>query len=90
MKILTLLWSLLLLAAPVAAQPSWDHDYRDVDSLLKRHVDSKGSVNYATLSQDAALGDFLQRIGALSPEEVGSWTRPQKEAFYINAYNNYW
>lgn len=84
------LWLLTLavLAPSLAfAEAAWDHDYTEVDALLKRHVDAEGLVDYPALAADPALSRFLQAAGALSPGEVGSWSRPQKVAFYVNVYN---
>lgn len=79
--------ALVLLAATQSGAASFDHSYRAYDQLLQRHVNSAGMVNYEELSRDKRLPGFLQEIGALTPEELESWSRDQQVAFYINAYN---
>jgi len=82
--------AVLLLALLVASSTSaagFDHSYRAYDQLLKRHVDGKGWVDYASLAQDRRLASFLETIGGLDAEEVGRWSREQQVALYINAYN---
>lgn len=57
------------------------------DSLLHRHVQSDGFVNYKGMIADsAALNQYLARLSAAQPDSK-NWTRAEKMAFWINAYN---
>ena len=82
--------ALLLLALPAAA---FDHTYAAWDALLKRHVryvdgGHASRVDYTGVQRDAAqlaavLGDYQNVTRA----EFDGWSKPQQEAFLINAYN---
>jgi hypothetical protein len=84
----------MLLAAgePVLA---FDHDHAAWDALLKRHVvvapsRSASRVDYAGFAADRrALQAYLDGISAVTEAEYRTWTREQKLAFLINAYNAY-
>lgn len=85
LRALVLCFVLLGTTSGLAAE--FDHGYRSYDQLLQRHVNGDGWVNYTALASDKRLPAFLEAIGALSAEDVGSWSRDQQVAFYINAYN---
>ena len=56
------------------------------DQLLRRHVSSKGKVNYKGFKADkAALDSYLQALADNPPND--SWSRAEKMAYWINAYN---
>lgn len=62
------------------------HEYKKLDALLKKYVSSSGNVNYASIKSnrsdlDAIIDEFKQ-----TPLE-SSWSKNQKLAYYINAYN---
>ena len=71
---------------PIAAA-GFDHSYATWDAVLRKHVDARGMVDYQAVGSDEGLARFVADIGAVAPEEVGSWSRDQQVAFYINAYN---
>jgi hypothetical protein len=82
--------ALAALALPAAA---FDHTYAAWDALLKQHVryvsDGHASrVDYTGLQRDAtrfsAVLDELQKV---TRAEFDGWSKPQQEAFLINAYN---
>jgi hypothetical protein len=81
--------------APLAAhaQAGFDHSYAAWDALLKKHVrwlpDGKQSrVNYKGFAADrAALKAVLDSMSAVPKASFDSWSRSQKMAFLINAYN---
>ena len=83
------------LAACLAAFPALaiDHAYRQWDELLKRHVavapDGNSSrVSYAGFVRDHdILKQVLASFEAVNRNEFDVWTRPQQQAFLINAYN---
>ncbi|MFQ5446879.1 MAG: DUF547 domain-containing protein [Saprospiraceae bacterium] len=56
------------------------------DKLLRQYVSAAGKVNYAGLKKDAArLDAYLATLAAAPPQS--SWSRSEKMAFWINAYN---
>jgi hypothetical protein len=81
---------LLAVALPAAA---FDHAYAAWDALLKEHVryvnDAHASrVDYAGMQRDAAkLDAVLDEYQKVTRAEFDGWTKPQQEAFLINAYN---
>jgi len=85
-KLLTLLqvYSFILMAALGHAQ-GMDHTLWD--GLLQRHVSQTGRVDYVGFKTDSI--ELLQYLDTLTAhlEQVNSWDKPQKLAFWINAYN---
>jgi len=58
------------------------------DKLLQKHVNNRGNVNYAGFKADMAqLQSYLDKLSANAPQK--SWTRDEKLAYWINAYNAY-
>lgn len=82
----------VLALVPMAAQ-AFDHSFADWDASLRRHVrwDAKGvasTVDYRALAAErAALKKTLDGFSAVSEAEFRGWTRNQRLAFLINAYN---
>lgn len=80
----------LCLALPAAA---FDPAYAAWDALLKSHVryieDGHASrVDYAGMARDhAALKAVLDGFAKVPRAEFDAWSKPQQEAFLINAYN---
>lgn len=78
-----------------AADAGFDHGYAAWDTLLKKHVrwlpDNKQSqVDYQAFAPDrAALQQVLARWSAVTPAQFAGFSRSQKMAFLINAYNGY-
>ncbi len=74
---------------------AFDHAYATWDALLKKHVrwlpDNKQSrVDYKGFAADrAALQTVLSQWSALTPGQFGNFSREQKMAFLINAYNGF-
>jgi hypothetical protein len=72
---------------PVASKldvPTLSH--LGLDSLLQKHVSNTGNVNYKDLKADkAALDAYCQLLSDNPVQET--WTREEKMAFWINAYN---
>jgi hypothetical protein len=75
-----------IVAAPRSAA-TFDHEYVDYAKLLHDHL--RGTrVDYAKLrSERAALDAVVAQFAAPSAAEFGGWTRDQRLAFWINAYN---
>ena len=84
---------LLLVLLSGLAQAQFDHGHAAWDGLLKKHVhwlpDNKQSrVDYTAFKADrAALKGVLDAMSALPKAEFDTWSREQRMAFLINAYN---
>jgi len=82
-----------LLVATAQAALAFDHAHAAWDALLKRHVavsrdGGSSRADYAGLQRDqSALQSYLDGLSAVAPTEYRDWTRPQRLAFLINAYN---
>ncbi|GAB5552172.1 MAG: hypothetical protein Sapg2KO_17630 [Saprospiraceae bacterium] len=71
-------------APPARAKP----DHKNWNSLLAKYVNNKGDVNYAGFKADKnKLQAYLTELTNNPPET--SWSRNEKMAFWINAYNAY-
>lgn len=88
-RILAAAW----LALAAQAAPAFDHAHAGWDALLRAHVavasDGRASrVDYAALqAKRPALKAYLAELSAVAPAEYRSWTREQRLAFLVNAYN---
>lgn len=61
-------------------------NHNDWDTLLQKHVDKNGDVDYRAFSKDIeSLDDYLKTLSKTPPAE--NWTKPEKLAYYINLYN---
>jgi hypothetical protein len=82
----------LLMLLPLAA-PAFDHRHSQWDSLLQRHVawqpgGHESKVDYAAFKQERpALRVYLAGLWAVTPAEFAGWTRDQRLAYLIDAYN---
>lgn len=66
------------------SQPGVTH--QTFDELLQKYVNDQGMVNYKGLNQERAkLKSYLSLLEDNAPQK--SWTRDQKLAYWINAYN---
>ena len=80
----------LLTAAPALA---FDHAYKTWDELLKKHVryvegGNASRVSYAGFAKDRVLLKAVLAEHSKVPRiEFDGWTKPQQQAFLINAYN---
>lgn len=94
MKRLFFILAALLLSLNAAAQ-SFDHSHTAFTALLKKHVvlvdgGKATQVKYADLQKDrAALKAYLDGLSKVPESEFNSWTKPQRMAFLINAYNGF-
>jgi hypothetical protein len=58
------------------------------DSLLKKQVDKQGLVNYRLIKKTRSLLDsYLNSIKNVDPQAFENWSKNEKMAFWINAYN---
>ena len=56
------------------------------NSLLQKHVDKQGNVDYKGLKTDEARLDmYMEYLAATSPNKT--WSVNKQKAFWINAYN---
>jgi hypothetical protein len=86
-----------LLVAALAVTPAWgfDHQHQVWTLLLQRHVTwlsggHESRVSYAGFQQDRqVLKRYLDSLSAVNPSEFDAWSKPQKLAFLIDAYNAY-
>jgi len=61
-------------------------DHAGLDSLLRKYVSDAGKVNYKGLKSDKeALYAYCRALSDTPPHE--GWTREEKMAYWINAYN---
>lgn len=90
MKLLLSLILWILIAGPAHA---FDHSHRAWDTLLKKHVvlidgGVASQVRYAAFGNDRqALGMYLETLSAVTKAEFAAFTKSQRLAFLINAYN---
>lgn len=76
-----------------AAALAFDHGHAAWDALLRKYVvlapgGNASTVRYAGLQAERkALRGYLDALSGVSEAEYGHWTRAQKLAFLINAYN---
>lgn len=62
------------------------HEYESFNAFLKQNVSSSGKVNYnSAKAQRAALDQIIEEFQSNLPED--SWSKNQKLAYWINAYN---
>ncbi|MGL3662847.1 DUF547 domain-containing protein [Pseudomonas aeruginosa] len=87
-----LLWAFLVLSGTVQAE-SFDHRHGAWNELLERHVQWSrdgvaSTVDYPALEgQRPALDAYLAQLSAVSQAQFAGWSRDQRLAFLINAYN---
>jgi hypothetical protein len=81
-----------VLVTPVlanAACPTIDHNHAAWNTILQQAV-RDGRVAYAALKKhDAPLQAYLNEISATCAADYEAWSREQRLAFWINAYNAY-
>jgi len=86
-----LLAACMLTAGGASAQ--FDHEHRAWTALLAKHVElldggRASRVRYAGFAADrAALREYLGALGAVSEAQYRAFTREQRMAFLVNAYN---
>ncbi len=76
---------LLLISATSFAQ---NFDYKNYNQFLGKYVSDKGNVNYDKIKTNKTeLDAIIKQFEKLQPSE--KWTKNEKLAYYINAYNVY-
>jgi hypothetical protein len=87
------LFILALATATATAAQGFDHSHAGWSALLKTHVvlvdgGKASQVRYAGFQQDrAALKRYLGTLSKVTQAEFDGWSRAQRIAFLINAYN---
>lgn len=78
--------ALLLVSGFTFASEKPDHSI--LDRLLQEYVSSSGKVNYKGMKTKMdTLDKYLMELRNTSP--ASDWSRNEKKAYYINAYNAY-
>ena len=93
-RLAVFLISVVALLAPVAAPAQgFDHAHKAWDTLLKKNVvplegGKASQVRYAEFAKDrSALKAYLESLSKVSEAEFNGWSKEQRMAFLINAYN---
>lgn len=74
---------ILLISASTFAQ---NFDYKKTTAFLGKYVTEKGNVNYDKIKTNKAeLDAIIKQFEAKQPTD--KWTKNEKLAYYINAYN---
>ena len=88
-----LLGLLILACATLARAQGFDHSHAGWHALLAKHVKpfnngNASAVDYTAIkAEQAALKAYLGTLKAVSEADYGKWSKPQRLAFLINAYN---
>ncbi len=82
----SLLAALAFVVQPLRAE-GFDHEHKLWNEVVAAHVQGD-RFDYAALKKDRATLDlYLKQLAAVTPKELEGWTREQRYAFWINAYN---
>ena len=73
-------------AARAATDDPFDHSYELYGELLRAHVKA-GRVDYVALKDDSRFDLIVDSLDLVPQAEFEGWTREQRLAFWINAYN---
>lgn len=88
-----LLCQVLFYCALVVPAFSFDHNHSSWTKILKTYQIDSGLVNYKKLKKDIAekkdhlLSNYVSELQKVSFGEFDKWTKDEKMAFLINAYN---
>lgn len=83
------LWLMGCTEVPRLPPAPFDHQHTLFDQVLQSYVEN-GLVNYRALQADPeTLNRYLQALAVADPKDYEGWTRQQKLAFWVNAYNAY-
>ncbi len=86
------LFLVLFLVSSASAQ-TFDHSHAAWNALLKKNVvlisgGKASQFRYAEMAKEkAALNAYLDSLSLVKEQEFSSWSRNQRMAFLINAYN---
>jgi len=94
MRPVQLLFAVALLACVTLARAQgFDHSHAAWNALLAKHVKTfnngnASAVDYAAIkAEHGALKAYLGTLTAVSETDFGKWSKAQRLAFLINAYN---
>ncbi|MEM9380186.1 MAG: DUF547 domain-containing protein [Planctomycetota bacterium] len=74
----------------LAGASAFDHTHAGLTAVLGAALDEAGLVDYAGLRRSPdALDAYLRGLEAATPADHAGWTRDERYAFWINAYNAY-
>ena len=82
-----------LVVGSAIAQAQFDHGHSAWTALLMKHVvlldgGKASQARYVGFQQDrAALKSYLQSLSRVTQQEFDGWSKAQRMAFLINAYN---
>ena len=65
----------------------FDHLHPIYDSLLKKYVHNARVDYRGFISSSEQFNTYLKQLGSVSEKDYVSWSREEKLAFWINAYN---
>ncbi|MBC8007971.1 MAG: DUF547 domain-containing protein [Prolixibacteraceae bacterium] len=88
-----ILLTLLVILLPVSAFAAFDHSHAQWDTLTKKHVvwvagGHASQVDYNGFKADRKeLKNYLDGLSAVTQSEYDGWSKSQKLAFLLNAYN---
>jgi hypothetical protein len=69
------------------AEPGFDHEHKQWTSVLAAHVHAD-RVDYAALARDRGVFDqYLAKLASQDRTEFAKWSKSERFAFWINAYN---
>lgn len=78
---------LAVAGTPLFAKEPFDHTHAEFDRLLQSHV-RNGLVDYEGLATSGKLlRRYINRLGSVSENEYGRFTRDEKLAYWLNLYN---
>jgi hypothetical protein len=82
---------LFALSAGTLLADNFNHQHTLWNEILKKYVDADrgvSRVDYQAIQRNqAALNQYLEKLESVSLEEYQGWSKPQRLAFLINAYN---
>jgi hypothetical protein len=84
-----------MMCVSLAHAQSFDHSHAALSALLKKHVvpvdgGKSSKVNYTELGKERpALKAYLDSLSAVKEAEFNAWSKAQRMAFLINAYNGF-
>lgn len=82
-----LLVSFVVSPLPESAYTGSPVSHEVFDGLLKKHVDSKGNVDYKGFIQDSSLFNAYLDMLSTNPPDAKTWTKNAQKAYWINVYN---
>jgi len=65
----------------------FDHSHSIYDSLLKRYVHNARVDYRGFIASSEEFNTYLKQLGSVAESDYANWSRDEKLAFWINAYN---